>query len=123
MEQKQRESTLEVLRRLQSKNKRSIPSMYEKSPVKLKVEDIIDVPKSHDKIRIKGRNSEVINILNQIRNIEKELKLGKSYFDHYYDLRRKEDQLLKLYESSEDKEGFPDEVLKKISEINKKFKK
>jgi len=125
--ERQRESTLEVLKRLQAKNKRPIPSMYEKPPVKYSVEDIIDAPitirqKPAEKIVIKGKNSEFIELLNQIKSIEKQLKSGKSYFDHYYDLRKIEDKLYKLYEAFEDKESLPEDVVKKIKEIKRKFK-
>jgi len=126
MEIKQRESTLDVLRRLQAKNKKPIPSMYEKSPVKIKVEDIVDdipAPREKVKIRLTGKNSEALFLLNQIRDIERQLKTGSNYFDYYYDLRRKEDALVKMYESDENRESLPEDVLKKVKEIKKKFNK
>ena len=126
MEIKQRESTLEVLRRLQAKNKKPVPSMYERPPVKIKVEDILDVypePRSIMRIKITGKNSEIISLLNQIKSIEKQMKSGSNYFDYYYDLKRKEEDIAKIYDSLESKEGLTEEAIKKIEEIKKKLKK
>ncbi|MBS3143543.1 hypothetical protein J4446_01545 [Candidatus Woesearchaeota archaeon] len=124
-EVRKRESTLEVLRRLQSQNLRSLSE--KKHPVILKVEDILDndrlerlnPPKS--KILPTGKQSEAVMILNEIRDIEKQLKSGQSYFDHYYDLRKKEDKLLKFFEGTENKDSFSDEIRIKVKEIKRKL--
>ena len=126
MEIKQRESTLEVLKRLQAKNKKPFPSMYEKPLIKVKVEDILDFnpePKTVTRIKITGKTSEIVSLLNQIKDIERQMKSGSSYFDYYYDLRKKEDNLVNLYESIESKEGLSEEAIRKIEEIKRKIKK
>lgn len=127
MELKDRESTLEVLRRLQAKNKKPIPSIYEKPPFKLRVEDILGgdapEPKSVSKIKLTGKNAEAVYIINGIKEIERQLKTGASYFDHYYDLRKKEDELVKIYDSLKENETLSDEVLKRVKEIKRRFNK
>lgn len=126
---KKRESTLDVLRRLQSQNARSIPEIYKKPPVIVKVEDILDrdrlerlnPPKS--KILPTGKQAEAVMMLNEIKDMEKQLKSGKSYFDSYYELRKKEDKLLNFFESAENKDSFSDEIRNKVKEIRRKLDK
>jgi|SRR3989344_3971879 len=126
---KRRESSLEVLRRLQSQNARSIPESYKKPPVILKVEDIIDrdrverVYPQKTKIVSTGKQSEAFMVSNEIKEIEKQLKSGKSYFDLYYDLRKKEDKLVHIYETCENKDVFSEDIAKKVKEIKRKLTK
>lgn len=126
---KKRESTLDVLRRLQSQNARSIPEIYKKPPVIIKVEDILDKDKLErlnppkSKILPTGKQSEAVMILNEIKDIEKQLKSGKSYFDLYYDLRKKEDKLVGFFEGAENKDSFSDEIRNKVKEIRRKLGK
>ena len=126
---KKRESTLEVLRRLQSQNTRPLLEIYKKPPIILRVEDILDrdrlerINPQKSRIVSTGKSSEAIIILNEIKDVEKQLKSGKSYFDAYYDLRKKEDKLINFYENSENKDSFSEEVIKKVKEIKKKLGK
>lgn len=124
---KKRESTLDVLKRLQAQNARSLPEIYKKPPVIVKVEDILDKdrlerlnpPKS--RIIPTGKPAEGVIILNEIKDIERQLKSGKSYFDLYYDLRKKEDKLVNFYDSNENRDNLPEEIIKKVKEIKKKI--
>jgi|SRR3989338_8146138 len=126
---KKRESTLEVLRRLQAQNAMSIPEMYKKAPVILRVEDVLDRDRlerlNPQKSRIipTGKPAEGIMILNEIKNTEKQLRSGKSYFDVYYELRKKEDKLVNFYDNTQDKENLPEEVIRKVKEIKNKLSK
>jgi|SRR3989344_2004047 len=126
---KRRESSLDVLKRLQSQNARSLPEIYKKPPVIVRVDDIVDRDRierfAPQKTRIvtTGKQSEAVMMLNEIKDIEKQLKSGKSYFDFYYDLRKKEDKLLHLYETCDNKEVFSEEIVKKAKEIKKKLSK
>jgi len=126
---KRRESSLEVLRRLQAQNARSIPEIYKKPPVILRVEDIIDRDRverfnpSKTKIVSTGKQSEAVMISNEIKDIEKQLKSGKSYFDSYYDLRKKEDKLVHIYETCENKDVFSEDITKRVKEIKKRLTK
>ena len=126
---KKRESSLEVLKRLQSQNVKSLPEIYKKQPIIVKVEDIVDrdrferlsTPKA--KMVITGKQSEAAMIMNEIKDVEKQLKSGKSYFDLYYDLRKKEDKLVHLYETCDNKDVFSEDVTKRVKEIKKKLSK
>ena len=62
-------------------------------------------------------------ILNEIKNTEKQLRSGKSYFDVYYELRKKEDKLVNFYDNTQDKENLPEEVIRKVKEIKNKLSK
>ena len=123
MRTKPRETTLEILRRLQAQNKsRSVessrPLVVKSASEILGLED-----EQKSRIRPAGTYSEGIILLNNIKNIESRLKKGNNYFDHYYDLRKNEDKLLKFYNSFEDKENLPSEIINKVKEIQKRLKK
>ncbi len=126
---KRRESSTEVLKRLQSQNVKSLPEIYKKQPVIVKVEDIVDrdrmdrVAPQRTKMVVTGKQSEAVMMMNEIKDIEKQLKSGKSYFDLYYDLRKKEDKLIHLYETCDNKEVFSEDIIKRVKEIKKKLSK
>jgi hypothetical protein len=123
MEGKKREPTIEILRRLQSQNKKKF-GFRDDAPIKFRAEDILGLEEEKvSKIRPAKGYSEGVILLNNIKEIESRLKRGRNYFDHYYDLRKNEDKLLKFYNSFENREGLPDEIKLKVKEIEKKFKK
>lgn len=126
---KKRESTLEVLKRLQSQNARSLPEIYKKPPVIVRVDDIIDRDRieraapQKAKIITTGKQSEAVMMINEIKDIEKKLKSGNSYFDFYYDLRKKEDKLVHLYETCDNKDVFSEEITKRVKDIKRRLSK
>ena len=123
MENKKRESTLEVLKRLQSQNKREL-GFGSDFAVKKTAGEILGLEEDKiSKIVPTKKYSEGIIILNNIREIESRLKRGNNYFDHYYDLRKNEDKLLKFYNSFEDKESLPVELKSKARDIEKRLRK
>ena len=129
MEIKKRESTLEVLRRLQSQNKKSILEFYKKPPVIINVGDILedDGRNFPNKLKTKtissGKQSEFIFMLDNLTKIEKKMKTGIGYFDYYYDLKKRENELLNFYNDYKDKDKLPEEIINKIKEIKIKLKK
>ena len=125
MEGRKRETTLEVLKRLQSQNKAKY-SVTENPPVIRSIKDILgfeEEPRSKLKAVKDSPNSEGILLLNKIKEIEKKLKNGSNYFDHYYDLRKSEDKLLRFCSSVESKESLPEEITSKAREIERRLKK
>ena len=105
----QRESVIEVLKRLKAQESKPVPEQYKKEVKKEEVK-IVNIPQ---------RNIE--GIMHKIEDLRKKMKLGNGkYFDLYHELKSTEQQFLKEASLIKEKNfQIPETTMMRVNEMLK----